>query len=250
MIANLPVPVTPLAPTTRLIPMPVFYANAPLSFLGVMLFPDDLILARKFVARLLLYRGGVQDALAEGIQIDHKYMTAILNDVVGDQPDSKLIRRRIHWASAVGQIVKVLLALINDSDPRVRQAASWKEAIEQAERFIDRPHRRAARSGFHPQLDRFRRSLHMCTAWELAREGFRPPRTADGLMLNAMTVYEQLRGWHAGRHFKGSRNSYLDAEAFWRWAGMAYDDAHGTPVLGLGFEHLVPRGSPGRPPKK
>ena len=35
MIANLPVPVSPVAPT-RLIPMPVFYGNVPLSMLAVM----------------------------------------------------------------------------------------------------------------------------------------------------------------------------------------------------------------------
>ena len=37
--------VTPVAPT-RLIPMPVFYDNTPLSLLAVTLFPDDLDLAR------------------------------------------------------------------------------------------------------------------------------------------------------------------------------------------------------------
>jgi hypothetical protein len=42
MIANLPIPITPLATTQRLIPLPVFYDNAPLSLLAVMLFPDDL----------------------------------------------------------------------------------------------------------------------------------------------------------------------------------------------------------------
>jgi hypothetical protein len=47
----LPVPVTP-ARLPRLRPMPVFYANPTLSMLSVMLFPDDLTLARKFVAHL------------------------------------------------------------------------------------------------------------------------------------------------------------------------------------------------------
>ena len=47
--------------------MPVFYANPTLSMLSVMLFPDDLTLARKFVARLLSH-GTLQGALAAGVQ--------------------------------------------------------------------------------------------------------------------------------------------------------------------------------------
>jgi len=53
--------------------MPVFYANPTLSMLSVMLFPDDLTLARKFVARLLSH-GTLQGALAAGVQLDNRYM--------------------------------------------------------------------------------------------------------------------------------------------------------------------------------
>jgi hypothetical protein len=230
-------------------PLPIFYRNARMSFLGVMLFPDNLELARKFVARLLVNRGSVQGALDEGISIDPQYMTAILDDVADGQPDNKLIKRRFYWASACGQIVKALLALINDPDPRVRRAASWKEAIEQAERVIDRPRRsRRARSSFHPQLKHFRRSLHMCCAWELMAENYRPPCSVEALMLNAMLVYEQLYAWHIGRRVSGSHNHYLDTGSFWRWPGMKFDSAHGAPLLALGFDRLI-SGSPGRPRK-
>ena len=62
----LPVPVTP-ARLPGLRPTPVFYANSTLSMLSVMLLPDDLTLARKFVARLLS-DGTLQGALAAGVQ--------------------------------------------------------------------------------------------------------------------------------------------------------------------------------------
>lgn len=88
----------------------------------------------------------------------------------------------------------------------------------------------------------------MAAALELAREGYRPPRSADGLMLNAMVIHERLRDWHTLRRFPGVAANYL-SEAYWRWPGMAYDDAHGVPQLGIGFENLRPHGGAGRPPK-
>ena len=85
IIANLPIPVTPVAPT-RLIPMPIFYNNAPLSLLAVMLFPDDLDLARKTVAHFLS-GGTLQSTLGAGVQIDNRYMAAILSDLADGEPD-------------------------------------------------------------------------------------------------------------------------------------------------------------------
>jgi hypothetical protein len=77
----LPVPVTP-ARLPRLRPMPVFYANPTLSMLSVMLFPDDLTLAREFVARLLSH-GTLQGALAAGERLDR--MTAVNRSPVSPQ---------------------------------------------------------------------------------------------------------------------------------------------------------------------
>ena len=230
----------------RLPPMPVFYGNAALSFLAVMWFPDDLNAARKSVARMLLHRGAPQSALAEGIQIDNKYLAAILDDVADGRPDEKLVARRRYWSSACGQIIKVLFALINDADPRVRAVASWSEAIEAAERAVGRTLReRSTSSSFHPQLKRFQKSLHMCAAVEMMRDGVRVPTSVDGFMLNAMVIYEHLQAWHGTR----PRANYLDAEAYWRWPGMAYDDTHGVPFIGFGFERLAPRGRVRRPRK-
>jgi hypothetical protein len=89
----------------------------------------------------------------------------------------------------------------------------------------------------------------MAAAIELAREGYRPPRTVDGLMLNAILVYDRLHAWHALRRFPSSRNDSLEADVFWCWPGMVYDDSHGVPVLGLGYDHLTPRSRAGRPKK-
>ena len=61
----------------RLPPLPIFYGNAALSLLAVTWFPDDLDLARKCVARMLLHRGTPQNALTDGCQLDNKYLTAI-----------------------------------------------------------------------------------------------------------------------------------------------------------------------------
>jgi hypothetical protein len=233
-------------PTT---PMPIFHGNPAWSFFGCMLFPDDLDLARQFAVRLLLYSGRIQNTLLDGIAIDPRYMTQILDDVAFGQPNIETIKRRMRWASAAGQIVKALLALINDPDPRVRKSASWKEAIEQAEKLIGRPrrNRRSTRSGFQRQLACLKRSLHMCCAWELAREGYKPPRSADGLMLNAILIHQQLWTWHEGRSFRGTRNAYLDATPFGKWPGMAHDDAHGVPVLAINIENLTAHGRSGRP---
>src|SRR5258708_1425831 len=119
-MAPLPVPITQ---PTRRIPMPVFYGNARLSFYAVMLFPDDLDLARKLTAKLLNYgTTQIQD------------LPAILADLRDGQPDQRLVAKRLKWASACGQIVKVLFALTNSPDPRVRKHASWEQAIKQAER--------------------------------------------------------------------------------------------------------------------
>jgi hypothetical protein len=146
-------------------------SGAALSFLAVMLFPDDLTLARRLVARLIHHRGRVQDAVAEGVRIDPQYMSAFIDDLGRGQPDDKLIQRRLRWSSSVGQIVKALLALVDDADPRVSRRASWKEVVLQAELLVERPRRsrRSARSGFHRPLSHLRHSLHMCCAFELAR---------------------------------------------------------------------------------
>jgi hypothetical protein len=229
-------------------PLPIFYDNALLSFFGVMLFPDDLNLARKFTARKLLNRGNLQSALTDGCQVDKKYLASILDDVADGRPEEKLIRKRRYWASACGQIIKVLFALINDEDPRVRKLASWEQAIKQAERVIGRTER-GKRSSFHVQLRRFQRVLHLCGAFEMARERPLHSQSVEGLMLNAMILYERLLGWHAQRKFSGRRNDYLEGDVFWRWKGMAYDDAHGVPFIGIGFDNLISRGRPGRPRK-
>jgi hypothetical protein len=177
-VTNLPVPITPSA-ATRLIPMPVFYDNPPLSLLSVMLFPDDLDLARKAVAHFLS-SGTVQSALGSGIQIDNRYMHAIISDLADGQPDQKLVRRRRYWASAVGQVVRATFALINANDPRVRDFASWEQAIRIAEREIGRTVR-GKRSSLHVQLARFRPVLHIASAWRAtamsAPAGNRPKKS-------------------------------------------------------------------------
>ena len=240
----LPVPVAPTR-LPRLISMPVFYGNPTLSTLAVMLFPDDLALARKLTARLLSH-GTLQSTLAAGVQIDGRYLTAILDDLKNGQPEQKLVARRCKWASACGQVVKVLFALTNSQDPHVREYASWEQAIKLAEREIGRTEKRS-RSSLHVQLRRFQPVLHICAAFELAREETaRPPMTADALMLNAMTLFQRLWAWHSQRTFRGSRNDYLDGEVFWRWAGSQYD-AHGVADIGMRFENLVPHGKGGRP---
>jgi hypothetical protein len=58
----------------------VFYDNPSLSMLSVMLFPDDLDLARKCVAHFLS-SGTLQDTLGAGVQIDKPYMAAIISDL-------------------------------------------------------------------------------------------------------------------------------------------------------------------------
>jgi hypothetical protein len=244
-MAQLPVPITPPQPT-RWIPMPIFYGNATLSFYAVMLFPDDLILARKLVAKLL--NRTLQSTLGAGCQLDNRYLIAILKDLNDGQPDQRLVAKRGKWASACGQVVKVLFALTNDSDPRVRECASWEQAIKQAERTIGRV-KRGNRSSLHVQLRRFQPVLHFCGAFELAREGPQHPDTAEALLLNAMTLYAKLSAWHAQRRFPGTRNDYLCGDIFWRWEGSEYDASCGIPDIGISFEKLVPHGTPGRPRK-
>jgi hypothetical protein len=237
MIEKITLPMIP----RRLPPMPIFYGDVELSFWAVTCFPDDLDLARKCVARMLAKRDAPQIAL--------QYVEAIIHDVKDGQLSDKEITKRRYWSSAVGQIAKVLYALINDADPRVQEVASWSEAIEQAERIVGRTLReRATSSGFHPQLKRFRRSLHMAAAIEMMRERIRAPKTVDGLMLNAMVIYEHLQAWNVIRH-PSNRVNYPAADAYWRWPGMAYDDSHGVPALGIGFDQLAPRGRVGRPRK-
>ena len=231
----LPVPITPLPPT-RLIPMPVFYGDPALSFLAVMLFPDDLDLARKLTAKLLNYgTTQIQD------------LPAILADLRDGQPDQRLVAKRRKWASGCGQVVKVLFALINSRDPRVREHASWEQAIKQAERTIGRV-KRGNRSSLHVQLRQFQPVLHFCGAFEMAREErWRQPATIEAMMLNAMTLYDKLRAWHVQRSFPGSRNDYLAGDIFWRWEGSTYDGSCGIPDIGIPFERLVPHGKSGRP---
>ena len=246
-MSTLPVPVASTTRLPRLRTMPVFYGNPTLSLFAVMLFPDDVTLARKLVARLLSH-GTLQSTLAAGVQIDNQYLTAILDDLKGGQPEPKLVARRHYWASACGQIVKVLFALTNSPDQQVREFASWEQAIKLAEREIGRMVR-GNRSSLHVQLRRFQPALHIAGAYEMAREEtVRPPMTADGLMLNAMVLFQKLWAWHCRRTFRGSRNDYLDGEVFWRWEGTAYDD-HGVADLQLTFENLVPHGKSGRPRK-
>jgi hypothetical protein len=243
--ANLPA-VAPVA-TTRLNPMPVFYDNALLSLAAVMWFPDDLALARKCVAHLLSH-GTLQSALGSGIQIDNRYMSAILDDLKDGQPDQRLVARRRYWASAVGQTVKVLFALINSNDERVRQHASWEQAVKIAERYSDRTIRKSrSKSSFRGHLHRYQAALHICGAFEMAREETaRPPMTASALMLNAMTLFERLKAWDTVRRYPGSRADLLIGDIYWRWRGSMYDD-HGVADIGIPFDSLVPPGKGGRP---
>jgi hypothetical protein len=248
MIANLPVPISPVATTTtRLIPMPVFYDNAALSLLAVMFFPDDMMLARKCVAHLLSH-GTLQSTLGAGIKIDNRYMMAILDDLKDGRPEQKLVARRRYWASACGQVVKVLFALINSNDERVRERACWEAAVKIAEREIGRTIRRSgSTSSLQVHLRRFRSVLHIAGAFELAREeGVQAPPTAQGLMLNAMTLYDHLRAWDVVRGGRGRRSDLLSGDVFWRWQRQDYAD-HGVPDIGYPFDGLVPHGKGGRP---
>lgn len=155
----------PAVPLGRFIPLPIFYDNAPLSLLAVMLFPDDLTLARKHVAHLL-NRGTLQSTLGAGVQVDNVYMVAILSDVDDGQPDQKLVARRRYWASGCGQVVKVLFALINSNDARVREHASWEQAILLVERENGHLHR-GKRSSLSRHLRRFAPVLHFLGALKL-----------------------------------------------------------------------------------
>jgi hypothetical protein len=246
MITNLPVPIAALATTQRLIPMPVFYNNAPLSLLAIMFFPDDLLLARKCVAHLLSH-GTLQSALGAGVQLDGRYLTAILDDLKDGQPDQRTVARRRYWASACGQVVKVLFALTNSNDERVREYASWEQAIKLAEREIGRTVRRSGSSLLH-HLRRHRSALYICGAYEMARgEAARPPLSAEALMLNSMMLYEHLCSWDAVRGSRrGRRSDLLTGDVYWRWQGSGYFD-HGVPDIGIRFDRLVPHGKGGRP---
>ncbi len=221
--------------------MPVYFGNPALSFLAVTWFPDDLELARKLVARRLLRRRAPQNALEEGVQLDGRYLAEILDAVADGRPTEETVDKRRYHASAVGQIVKTLYAIVCDNDPRVQQCASEREAIQQAERMAGRPtHNRRNRSSFDPQLKRFRRVLHMAAVLEMTREGYRPARTAEAAMSNAMIVLTVLHRWHSQRQFPGSRSKLLDGDDFfWRWPGMRYYPDHGVPVLALGFDRLT-----------
>jgi len=242
-------------------PMPIFRGNALVSFLSVMLFPDSVEpggMAEQLTARLLL--GDLQETFAKGIPVDTRFMAEIIADV-RNGPDAKTFQQRRYGASAAGQIIKVYYAMITDPDPRVRDRANMTEAIEQAERVIEprrgpgRPRslsrKRGAGSSLRRYLGQFRRSLHMCAAFEMAGDPrFRRPLTIDGLMANSMLIYRMLQAWRV-THPDTSDHGYLDlnAEVFWRWEGMSFDRSHGTPLLALGFDRLTPRGTPGRPRK-
>ena len=228
--------------------LPIFYDNRELSVLANMLFPDDRELARKCVARMLLCEGSMQAALEAGCRFDNRYLTAILNDVRGGDPDPRLVAKRLRWARRCGRVVVLLFALVNSNDPTVRERASWEEAIRLAESEIGRAVRRN-RSSFHFHLRQSQPVLHICGAFALASEGPRHPLTADALFMNAMLIEQTLRAWHARRQFPGSRNGYLDHDMLGRWDGLTYDDSHGVPDIGLLWENLIPRGKPGRPRK-
>jgi hypothetical protein len=145
-------------------------------------------------------------------------------------------------------VVRVLYALTNSPDLRVREYASWEQAIKQVERSIGRTVR-GNRSSLHDQLRLFRPVLHFCGAFEMAREGPRHPHSIEALLLNAMTLYDKLRAWHVQRRFPGSPNDYLAGDIFWRWEGSAYDDdSCGIPSIGISFENLIPHGRSGRKP--
>jgi hypothetical protein len=245
MSTNLPVPVVAPVAATRLIPTPIFYDNAPLSMLANMLFPDDITLARKCVAHFLS-SGTLQSTLGAGIQIDNRDMSAIVSDLADGESSRKLVARRRYRASAVGQIVKVLFALINSNDERVREHASWEAAILIAEREIGHTIRKSE-SSLHAHLRQFRPVLHIAAAFEMAREETaRPPQTADALMLNAMTLFRRLKAWDVVRGFRGRRSDHLVGDIYWRWQGSMYDD-HGVRDIGYRFDNLIPHGKGGRP---
>jgi hypothetical protein len=247
LTANLPALVAPVAPT-RLIPMPVFYDNAPLSLLSVMFFPDDLDLARKCVAHFLSY-GTLQSTLGAGVQIDKRYMSEIISDLADGEPSRKLVARRRHQASACGQIVKVLFALTNSDDAQVRDRATWELAIKIAEREIGHTIRKSG-SSLHAHLRRFRPALHIAAAFEMAKEeAERPPLNAEALMLNAMTLFERLKAWDTVRGFRGRRSDHLTGDIFWRWHGGDYVD-HGVADIGYPFDNLIPHNKGGRPRKR
>jgi hypothetical protein len=173
---------------------------------------------------------------------------AIFNDLKDGQPDQRLVARRRRWASACGQVVRVLFALTNSRNPVSHQYASWEQAIKQVERSIRRTIR-GNRSSLHVQLRQFQRVLHFCGAFEMAREGPRHPDSVEALLLNAMTLYGKLSAWHVQRSFPGSRNDYLAGDIFWRWEGSMYDASCGIPDIGISLENLVPHGKSGRPRK-
>jgi hypothetical protein len=229
------------------LPLPIFYNNPPRSLFAVMLFPDDLVMARKLVARLLNEKI-LPKALEDGCQFDNRYLRDVLADLQDGQPDSKLVGRRYYWATGCGQVVKTLFALINSHDPRVREYASWEQAIKQAEQQIGRTDR-GKRSSFSVQhLHRFRPVLHFCGAFVMALEGPHHPATAEALLLKAMTLHTMLREWHVKRHYPGRRADYFDGDVFWRWEGSDYDaSGAGVPDIAIPFARLIPRGKPGRP---
>jgi hypothetical protein len=243
----LPVSVTP-TPLPRLIPMPEFYSNRPLSLLTNLLFPDDSTMARKFTAQLLP-GDFLQKVLNAGIQVDGRYMTDIINDVRDGQPEARRVAKRLRQATAAGQIAKTLFALVNARDPSVHQHASWEQAMRIVGQQIGRE-RTSKRQSFDRYLRRFRRVLHVAAAFELEREETaRHPITADGLMLNAMTVHQKLWAWHARRSFppRVPPNDLL-SEVYWMWLRGSYAD-HGVVDVGIKLEQLITHGPGGRPRK-
>jgi hypothetical protein len=157
--------------------------------------------------------------LNTGVRVDPKYMIAVLDDLKDGQPDQRLVARRQYWASACGQVVKVLFALTNSHDDRVREHASWEQAIKQAEREIGRM-QRGNRSSLSVQLRRFAPVLHFLGAFEIARDDrSRPPLTVEALLNNAMTLHTKLWDWHVRRRWRGARNQYLEGGDFLAVAG-------------------------------
>jgi hypothetical protein len=230
-------------------PMPRFHGNAAVSFVALVLFPDDEELARKYVARWLIEHEIPQTALDQGVRLDNEYMAALYHDTRGEHPTEREIKQRQYWSSGCGQVVKTMFALVNANDPRVRDAATAKEAFRQVEAACGRTlGERQADTSLRPWMRLFKRSLHMAAALELRREDvLQPARSPEGWMLNAVPIPQRLYDWQATRHFPGKRNDYFTLDAFGPWSDRYVN--HGVPDIGIAYERLTPSGGQGGRPK-